>query len=255
MDVQLSITQLIAGGFALVCVAAAAAWAIANAVSSERIRTLEGKVSRSGESSIAQSHNSSSSKQPDTIAKLSAQIEALEHEKRILASDLANLTRDSLAPESELGALLNQLSDEDRDKRIAASQGLIELNDPRAAKSIFDYYWKDRSEATERITFYEYGRKLLDWDKRLGADFIMRLLESDNQYAAEFAYEKLRAEADAEDYDEVWRPLLEIAALQSTDSLVRARAKLALHEREKVLALMPEAAAAQDGEKPAENRD
>lgn len=168
---------------------------------------------------------------PQVVAELSAQIEALEQEKKVLVSRMTDLSRDALDPSSELGGLVRQLESDSQDARLDAVTGLLTLNDARAVQPLIDYYWRDPTEATRRIlaTRYMYYSKNLK--PEVGADFIIRILQSDQPQHAEFAFSVIGDHVLEDEFDTLFAPRLEDVALRSDDTLVRTRAKVLLRNR------------------------
>lgn len=185
-----------------------------------------------------QQPNEISTAEPQAVTELSAQIEALEQEKKVLVSRMADLSRDALDPASELGGLVRQLESDNLDARLAAAEGLFALNDARAVQPLIDYYSRDRREATEGILATRYMQYARNLKPEVGVDFIVRVLESDDSLHAAFAFDVLEGAVMGNDFDVLFAPRLEDIALRSDDALVRTRAKVLIRNRARYLEIL-----------------
>jgi hypothetical protein len=237
-------TQWIAAIFILVAAVVAATWHVSRAVSSERVANLQSQLDQVEAEPIPKTTESEAT-QLKEVAELATRIESLEQQKNALVAQMAELSRDALDPRSELGVLVRQLESDDQPERLSAATGLFAIRDQRTVQPLMDYYRKYPEEAWRAAIIDSYMRRAL-WDRRIGIDFVMSILQSDDAGDAEDAFDLLVEEASgefyykADDFDELIRPALESLALRSDDALVRTRAKVLLEKREEWVDRMKE---------------
>lgn len=235
----LTLKNVLVGGFALACVLVASTYGLTNLARQSEVHSLQNQLnaehrirpSADGRSKLVGEDDSS---QQPSAANLSERIAALEAEKQSLVTQLADISRGALSPDSELGGLINQLESDDPVMRRAAADGLFEMGDRRAISAIADYYWRDREEATRSILASKYFAFIWAGDAAFGTNFAIRVLEADNPQHSAWVYEFLRDKVtegvtyENRGTNSELTTALESVALRSKDILVRTRAKLVL---------------------------
>jgi len=162
------------------------------------------------------------------VKNLAVRILDLEKERGTLLAELAKRSQDALDPKSELANLLGQLSAESSDARTDAVGGLFDLGDPRAFNSLVAYFRKNTAEATRAKSTGMWFRFLFTLDNKGGVGFMIKELQSDELFHAEWAYEELMDVALSPELLRHAIAQLESVALRSGDTVSRTRAKLLL---------------------------
>jgi hypothetical protein len=237
LDKQLPLRVLIPwAATALVTVVGATSWVV-NRASESEVAALKTQLANQ-QSSRADSQRqivppASAPTQLGGAEDLSTRIAKLEEEKQVLVARLGELSRDALAPDSELGGLLQQLESSDASARYDAAVGLLELRDPRGALPLAKYYWRDPNAATRGATTpVQYLNAIFAMNSDAGIDFVFRMLQEDEPHrkelAANFLGGMLTDNSEKADVVEKVVSRLQDVALRSNDALVRTRAKLLL---------------------------
>lgn len=235
LDHVLSLRVVIGGGFLLLCAVVGATYYLTSAANDSEVDALEVQLEGARQSPSREQQSSAAPSgqgvEPEA-AELTARIQELELEKAQLVTQLAEISLDSLSPESELGTLIQQLKADSEALRRAAITGLFELGDQRAIPQMAEYYWSDPSEATDGILVTRYMDFIWAGDREAGIEFAVKVLQGENRMYAGWAYERLTEEIYEDTFDSgSLRSALQGVALNSPDALVRTRAKLVLDRR------------------------
>lgn len=164
------------------------------------------------------------------VRDLALRIRDLESERTTLLNELAERSQDALNPQSELAALLKQLSADSPKVRMDAVRGLFELRDSIATTSLVAYFRKDPEEATRAKSLGEWFRLLYSLDEEVGLVFMINVLQSDESFYTQWAYEILSELRLSPKVLQKAIVQLESVALRSGETVVRARSKLLLQE-------------------------
>jgi len=237
LDKQLSLKLVLGWGFTVLVAAMSGTAYLVSTMNSSQVNALsvqldaernrtEGLKERSTSTSIDTQNT-----ETGAAEVLSARIATLEHEKQSLVSQLAEISRGALSPDSELGGLIQQLQSNEPARRIAAATGLFELRDARAVDELIGYFWRDPAEATRAANAADYMRFVWQKDRGKGIDFVLSVLQANNELHSRWAYEHLSEviwDKGVEDGNDALVSALENVALRSQDPLARTRAKLLL---------------------------
>jgi len=171
--------------------------------------------------------------QTEEAQRLAQQVAILQRDLELARGQLADVTRSSLDPQSELGALVRQLGADNRDARQNAATGLFVIRDTRSAQALMDYYWRDPREAVGINGYYSYMQFVWDLDKQLASDFAVKMLASDVPDSTSEAFRFIGNIGDREtrDFDVWFTSKLEDVALRHADALSRTRAKALIERR------------------------
>jgi hypothetical protein len=114
----------------------------------------------------------------DDVAQLSARLAEVEQQRDQLVQQLTELSLDSLAPESEVGALSAQLQSEEPAARKAAATGLFSIDDPRGAQALMDFYWSHRDRCRRCGTL---PQQALEFEQAAGGGLRYSIARSDQR--------------------------------------------------------------------------
>lgn len=164
------------------------------------------------------------------LAPLAQRINDLEKERRVLLQDLVRQSKGALEPSTELAALVGQLSSPDLALRRQAVLGLFDLRDKQSVPSLLAYQREQPQEATDapNPSIGEWLSLLWELDPAAAAEFSVLQLESEDKYAARWAYDYLRDSTLSREAMQRLQLPVKALALRSQSTLARTRAKLLL---------------------------
>ena len=219
----------------------AGTYAVTRYISNERIETLKTIVQekadkiesirekKESESIIPSERIAENSDDPE-IKDLALRIEELETQKRALVSKISEKAVASLDPLSEVSNLLSELQNKDSETIGKVIDSLFKFHDPILFKPMLEFFINNRELATagynpSPASWYEYFIKI---DEESGLHFVIKELANPDRNDAQRVYTVLKYEVDTIKKIDISIPILEELSLSSSQSSVRANAKILL---------------------------
>ena len=252
MKTPFTLSQVIAGAFALIVVVAGGTFTLTTYSSSQQtellklknkelIKELRVEKNKTNDVNLKANFNKTNiipevvlnQESGPELKKLALRISDLEKERANLLSRFADQSIDKFNPKGEVSKLIIQLNSSKQEMRLSAVKGLFNLKDKQTFSSLVAYFHKYPEEATRSESIVDWIWFLFDLDEIAGTEFAIQLLESDISNYSEIAYQKLEREIKSKKAAESAVPLLRSIALQSSSSLSRTRAKILLRTIER----------------------